>query len=159
MQTASPEDPLVLERFGAKVIRVVMLGSGVFVIAMPAYEFRHVLLQPSLVSAFFIAILIGAWSVGVPLLYAGIFGEELRWTFAGRELTLERSTLLRSRTQTLTARDIAATEVRAYEGDDETTYAVIVKTTDGELLETPRRQTRASAEELEADIKRRLGIG
>lgn len=153
------DEPLVLSRFGVGYQRVLLLVAGLCAVVLPAYELRHAFTQLGWWTIFFGIIVLGAWSVGFAMLYGAVLSEELAWRFDGAVLTLERTTPLSRRVESLTGRDFVATRIREIEWDSRApTYSVIVERTNGEVLETPDRQSRASAEALEAEIRRRLGM-
>lgn len=111
-------------------LRLVVIVVGVLAILVPARELTGGLWPPSAIGLFFAIFLMGAAAVGVPFIRAGLSGEAQRWTYPPRTLLIH-SRGLRTAWQTrLTARDIAAVEIRRIrysEGADAWRVAVLPK--------------------------------
>jgi hypothetical protein len=152
-------DTFVIDGREPMAKRLMLAGAGLFCIVVSTYELRHGLKGFGWWTLFFGFILLGAWSVGLPLLFASIAGEGLRWTFRSHVLILERTSLLRRRTQKLTASDVVRTEIRCIDWDSRAdTFSVVVHLRSGEAIETPDYETESYAEEIRAEIERRLGL-
>lgn len=159
MEDQAEDEPLILETFGSSFQRAILLAGGLFAVIMPAWELRYAFVSLGWWTIFFGVIVLGAWSVGFSFLAGAVLGDRVRWRFDGGVLTLDRASLVRRREDTFTGADIARTEIRTIEWDSrEPSYSVVVHTVNGETLETPERSSLASAEALEADIRRRLGL-
>lgn len=153
------DDTFVIDGREPIAMRIMLAGAGLFCIVVPAWELRHGFEGFGWWTPFFGFILVGAWSVGLPLLYASVAGEGLRWTFRSHVLTLERISLLRRRTQKLTAKDVDRTEIRRIDWDSRAdTFSVVVHLRSGEAIETPDYETESYAEHIRSDIERRLGL-
>lgn len=153
------DDTFVIDGREPMAKRLVLAGAGLFCIVVSTWELRHGFDGLGWWTLFFGIILLGAWSVGLVLLLGAIAGQGLHWTFRNHVLTLERSPLLRRRRDTLFARDIARTEVRRVDWDSRAdTFRVVVHLRSGEAIETPDYETEQHAEQIRAEIERRLGL-
>lgn len=139
--------------------RILLAAAGLFCIVVSTWELRHAFTGLGWWTLFFGIILLGAWSVGLAFLLGAIAGQGLHWTFRNHVLTLERSSLLRRRADTLLARDITRTDIRRIEWDSRgDTFRVVVHLRSGEAIETPDYETEKYAEQVRAEIERRLGL-
>jgi hypothetical protein len=150
--------PLVLVERLPGFARLLLLAAGLFCIAVPAWELRQAFRELGWWTAFFGVIVVGAWSVGVSLVLAAIAGDDRTWTIADGKLVLDRQSLLRRRTDTYRLWDFRSMQVEVNTHDSgPDTYRVVMHLRRGGVLQTPDRATREGAEELKADIRRRLG--
>jgi hypothetical protein len=142
------------------VMRAVVGALGAFCIVMPAWEFRHAFLSPSILTLFFGAIVLGAWSVGGMLVKAALFGYAQRWRLKPGLVEIERRAPLRSDTLAVRPHDVARTEIITHTWESrENSYTVAVHLRDGRRLDAPTvYNDRAAAEALETRLRRALRL-
>lgn len=159
-KTWMSEAPYDFDRPMPMAIRLLLIAAGLFCILMPAYEFRHVFLHPSLLTLFFGAITLGAWSVGSSFVFAGIAGADQTWRFADGRLTIQNRNLMRQWQLVVTSRDIIQSFVRDNDSDSgPNTHSVVLQLQDGTNLDTHGLDTPEAAEKFRLRILAYLAVG
>lgn len=157
--SSSESGTLQLDGRQSRGKRIFLLCAGLFCIVAPTWELRRAFLDPGWWTVFFGIIVAGAYAVGGAFVLSAIAGSGLHWTFKDGKLTIERSSPLRKRTETIRGKDVARTEIRRIDWDSQAdTFSVILHLKTGQTLETPDFRSEAGARSLEAEIVRRLGI-
>lgn len=141
------EAPYDFKRPMPAAIRILMLAAGLFCIVMPAYEFRQVFLHPSLLTLFFGALTLGAWTVGGNFVLGAIMGAEQNWKFSNGQLVVQNKNWLKSWAVNVDGQAISASRVHEVEWDSRAnTYSVMLSLKDGTTLETHGLDTPDAAE-------------
>ncbi len=134
-------------------IRAVLLVFGVFAIAMPAWQLSPALWPLNAVTPFFLVIMLGAFSVGAAFISGAVRSDALRWRIAPGRIELERTNMLRRRTDFFSAADIEAIRVVVNTWDSRAdTYRVEVALCNGAKFHTQDYDRRQAAE----DFARRI---
>jgi hypothetical protein len=140
-------------------VRVGLGIAGLACVALPAWEFRHAFLEPNLSALFFVAILIGAWSVGGLFIMGALFGESQAWRFIGGRLYVKRRSAFFEKSECVSGPDIERIDVREIESDDHPrAYVVSIRTKSGHTYESRDVQERAEAEALRKFVRAKLRI-
>ena len=133
--------------------RVLLGGAGLFAIVMPVYDFRRVLLPPSFLSLFFLAIVAGAWVVGGGFLFAAVFGTHQKWRFRDGLLTIDQTSLLRKWQIVISRESIESSGVRENDSDSgPNTYSVVLSLRGGRNVFSHGFATAAAAEAFRQEI-------
>ena len=127
-----------------------LLGAfGLFALVMPAWDFRDILFQPSLLVLPFWAILLGAWSVGGLFLSGALLADDVDLTVTPGGATLDLRNPLRHVTRSLRPGDLADVSVRTVEWDSSAdTYVAEVTLANGRKLASGDFTRRELAENL-----------
>ncbi len=146
-KTKMIEPPYDFDRPMPWPIRLMLACAGLFSIIMPAYEFRHVFFHPSLLTVFFAAITLGAWTVGGSVLLAAVAGAGQKWRFADGKLTVSNQNLFKHWDIAVTGSAIVESNVRTNDSSDgPDTYSIVLQLKDGTKLETHGLDTPEAAE-------------
>jgi hypothetical protein len=156
-QSVEDAEQFRIERPYHGFLRLLMVGVGLFCIIVPAWELRFAFREIGWWTLFVGAIVVGAWSVGIPFLMSSAYGDRETWTFEGGTLRLDRASPLRQRVDFFRGGDVARMEIHKIDWDSKAdTYSVVLHLRSGERLETPDYNTLARAEKIRAEISRRL---
>ncbi|WP_327510429.1 hypothetical protein [Shinella sp.] len=131
-------------------LRLFLVVAGLFVVTVATWELHPGVWPPNITSPFFLFLILGAWSVGGPVAWAGLNGAAGLWIVGPGRIVIERKRpFLRLRRDTFGENDdmhLEVVEVEAMEGDS--TWSVILSAKDGRRFETREFRTRAAAERL-----------
>lgn len=140
------------------VVRIIFIAAGAFVLIVSTLELWRGVLPFNLGSLFFGAILVGAWSVGVPILLAGLVGPSMHWLIEPGRMTITLTNPFRRKRITLTRNQIADLTIREIENDSSrNTFAVVLKSIDGQHFQSRDFGTEAVATGFRQRILDRLG--
>lgn len=140
-------------------LRLMFGAAGLFTMATPLWEFRQAFLHPSWASLFFLAITLGAWSVGIVFVAAAIFDEDQSWRVRKGVIEIARRNMLKRWTTTFRLEDVRETSIAKATWDSgPDTYAVKLTLKNGEVFETYGCEKRENAEALQARILRLLTL-
>ena len=118
-------------------MRVFLVICGLLVLGLTLNELWRGLWPPSLFSLFFLIIVVGAFSVGLPMIVAGLLAPTAAWTVQSGRIDIVLHNPFRTRTVSITPGAIAAFELREIDWDGaEPTWGVVLKTVDGKRYET-----------------------
>ncbi|WP_421760286.1 hypothetical protein [Devosia sp.] len=128
-------------------LRVFLIVCGLIVLVLTLGELGRGLWPPSFVSLFFLIIVVGAFSVGVPMIAAGLLAPAATWTVAKGRIDIELRTPFSARTVSITPGAVADFELREIEWDSSgPTWGVVLKTVDGKRYHTRDFGSKATAE-------------
>jgi hypothetical protein len=139
--------------------RLVMALAGFAVCVTVLRDLSGALVPFSFLSLVFGAVLVGLCSVGLAIVLLSSFGESLSVTLRQRDLLVERINPWWVSRRRHKGADIAAVSIRASkwsDGPDTFTLAVALKS--GRSFETPSLPTLQKAQELETELRARLGL-
>jgi hypothetical protein len=126
---------------------------------MPAWEFRHALLEPSILTVFFGIIIVGGWAVGGAFLMGALFGEAQVWRFGSGQMYVARRSVFLDTTDTVSGREVKSVEVDETVWDGRApTFSVIIRTKSGKSYGSGEHDTREKAEALAALVRERLRL-
>lgn len=118
-------------------MRVFLVICGLLVLGLTLNELWRGLWPPSLFSLFFLIIVVGAFSVGLPMIVAGLLAPTAAWTVQSGRIDIVLHNPFRTRTVSITPGAIAAFELREIDWDGaKPTWGVVLKTVDGKRYET-----------------------
>ena len=145
-------------RFGAPVhpaLRIIFVMLGIFVAAITVYELGRGVWPPSIGSAFFLFLILGAFSVGIPIALGGLFGWESHWAIRRGEIVIDQANSFRKRTISLRDADVLrfdVIEVENSEGPND--WAVMLHPALDRPIEMRRLQSRQAADAFRAEAER-----
>ena len=117
-------------------LRLLFVAFGVFALVMPGWELGLGLWPISVAKPVFAIIIVGAASVGVPMIRAGLAFDTHVWSFPPGAVLIRHKAWRSERQLRLTAHNIAAIEARrieAMEGDDYWRVVIVPKPTESGL--------------------------
>lgn len=135
------------------MVRAFFIAVGLFVIGISTWELHRGVWPLNGFSPFFLFILIGAWSVGIPAILAGVTGWASSWTVTKGNIDIVERNPFRVRRHRIARDEIAALAVRekqAMEGDN--TWVVSLQTTSGASFDTRDFGSRQYAERLRDEM-------
>jgi len=103
----------------------------------------------------FAVILIGAFSVGIPMILAGLLAPTVRWTVAPQRIDIALNNPFRDWRISITPGKVAGLEI--FESDVDggpSSFKVVLRTVAGRRYETREFQSRETADRLRSDIER-----
>lgn len=137
------------------VLRLFLIACGTFVLVLSTLELHRGVWPFNVFSLFFGAILVGAFSVGVPMILAGLIGPTLDWTVSPGRIEIVLTNPFKRWTRRITPGAVAEFSIRESEGDSgPSTWYVSLKTIENKRYESRSYGSRAAAEKLKADIER-----
>ena len=117
-------------------LRLLFVAFGVFALVMPAWELGRGLWPISIATPVFAIIIVGAASVGIAMIRAGLAFDTQVWSFPPGVVLIRHRGWRSERELRLTAHNIAAIEARrieAMEGDDYWRVVIVPKPTESGL--------------------------
>lgn len=145
------EDGLFRHRIPVPLaLRLFFVAAGLFVIAVATFELHRGVWPPNITSPFFLLLILGAWSVGGPVAWAGLTGAAVLWIVGPGRIVIERKRpFLRHRHDVFSEGDgmrLDVVEMEAMEGDS--TWSVVLTARNGRRFETREFRTQVAAERL-----------
>jgi hypothetical protein len=136
-------------------MRVFLIACGTSVLILSAWELHSGVWPFNIFSLFFGAILVGAFSVGIPMILFGLLGPTLDWTVAPGRIEIVLTNPFRRWVRRITPGAVAEFTIRESDGDGgPSTWYVVLKTVENKRYESRQYGSRAAAENLLADIER-----
>lgn len=137
------------------LMRVFLIACGAFVVGVTVLEFHRAFWPPHLFNLPFIIITMGAFSVGIPMIIAGLAGPTLDWTVSPGRIDIVLTNPFKRWIRHITPGAVAEFTIRESESDSgPSTWYVSLKTVENKRYETRAYGSRAAAENLLADIRR-----
>ncbi|MCX7303653.1 MAG: hypothetical protein NTV73_04825 [Hyphomicrobiales bacterium] len=136
-------------------LRIAFVAIGLFVMGMPLWELGRGVWPPNVASLVFLVIIVGAWSIGLPLVVGGIFGSAASWTIGPGHIEIVTRSPFRTKKRSFVPSDVSSFDVReivAMEGDN--TWGVTMVSTSGEGFDTRQFGSRKTAEEFRDRMER-----
>ena len=99
-------------------VRVLMLGAGLFVIVVPVWELGPGLWPPNIAMPVFAIIIMGAFSVGIRMIQAGLSDWGEHWSYPAGSIEVRRRDWGRVAITRLSSTNVEAVEVRRHEDAD-----------------------------------------
>lgn len=134
-------------------MRVPFIALGAFAIIVTLWELGPGVWPPNIFSPFFLIIILGAASVGWPILTGALFGMNDLWTVETGRITIDRENWFRSEKLVFRADQIDqfnVVEVEAMEGDN--TWKVVMWVRGWKNFETYDLSSKAAAEKMRDEI-------
>lgn len=144
-------------RFNAPVhpvLRIAFVALGIFIATIVVYELGGGVWPPNIASPFFLFMILGAFSVGVPVALGGMFGWESDWTIRHGEIAIDQRNPFRTRTIRLREADVLrfdVVEVENSEGPND--WAVMLQPARDRPIEMRRLQSLKAAEAFKAEAE------
>lgn len=128
-------------------LRWFLIVCGLFAIVVPTWELYRGVWPLNFASPFFLFIILGAYSVGIPFVHAGIFAPAARWIVRrGRIDILLRNPIFLKRHR-ITPADVAGFDVVENDwSDGPSTWSVVMSTRAGDKFSTRNFGTKATAD-------------
>lgn len=135
--------------------RVIVVALGLGVIGLPVWELGRGVWPLNITSPFFLLIILGACTLGVPAIIGGLTGWADSWTIVAGRIEIERRNPFTKRRFVFVPADVSSIEVVEHEAmEGENTYSVVLVANSVDRYNAPRRlSTRTFAEELAEEIK------
>ena len=148
---------MTIDMRGPDFLRVIFIGFGLFAIVISLWELGPGVWPLNAFSPFFLFIIIGAFSVGWPILTGALFGMNEVWTVEKDQITIDRQNWFRTEKLVFTPDQIDqfnVVEVVAMEGDN--TWKVVMWVRGWKSFETYDLRTKAAAEKMRDEILAKL---
>ena len=135
--------------------RVIVIVIGLGVVGLTAWELWRGVWPPNIASPFFLLIILGACTLGIPAIMGGLFGWADSWTIEPGRIEIERRNPFMSRRLIFLPADVERIEVVEHQAmEGENTFSVVLVIDSLIRYEAPRRlSTRKFAEALADEIK------
>ena len=129
--------------------RWIFLISGTFVMIITLHELGRGVWPLNITSPFFAMLIVGAFTVGGPIAFAGIFAPSLAWTVRTGRIEITMTNPWRSWTRHFIPATIVGFELREHDHDSgPNSFSVVMVTTAGERYETRDFGSQTAAEDL-----------
>lgn len=137
------------------MMRVFLIACGLFVLGVSSTELWRGVWPVTLFGLPFAIILIGAFSVGIPMILSGLFAPTVRWTVAPQRIEVALANPFRGWRDSVGPGGIAAFEIVESDGDGgPSTFRVVMRTVAGKRYHSRDYGSRAAADRLLRDIER-----
>lgn len=136
-------------------LRAIFVALGIFVAAIVVYELGRGVWPLNIASPFFLFMILGAFSVAVPIAFGGLLGWDSDWTIRRGEIVLDQRNPFRKRTIRFGEADVLrfdVLEVENSEGPND--WAAMLQPARDRPIEMRRLQSRKGAEEFRAEVER-----
>ena len=118
--------PLVRREFPLP-LRMVVVAFGVVIVGLPMWELGPGLWPPNIATPVFGIIIVGATSIGIRMIGAGLSGWSDTWSYPPGAIVVKRRAWGRETTTRLTHTNVAKVEVRQWEhADHDEQWQVVV---------------------------------
>lgn len=134
-------------------MRLFLVAAGLFVLTVSTLELWRAVWPPTLVGLFFTLILAGAFSVGIPMIVAGLLAPTLRWTVRLQRIDIALVNPFRGWRVSVGPGGVASISVVENGGDGPSTFRVVLRTVDGKRYETRDYGSHEAADKLRRDIE------
>ena len=135
-------------------MRMFLVACGLFVLVATSLELGRAVWPPTWAGLFFTAILLGAFSVGVPMIAAGLLAPSVRWTVAPRRIDIALANPFRSWRVSLGPGGVASIAVGEDSGDGPSTFRVVLHTVEDKRYLSRDYGSREAAETLRRQMER-----
>lgn len=136
-------------------LRIILFCAAIFVIVMPTWEFLPAIWPPNIVSPFFLIIIFGAYSIGLPLLVSVFTTPAQKWRVEPGQMTIQSTIPFRGdRYEVFNAENLdhfQVNEIEQMEGANE--WNVILVSKSGKRFSSRHFGTRETAEKFKARIE------
>lgn len=136
-------------------LRIIFIALGVFIATIVVYELGRGVWPPNIASPFFLFMILGAFSIAVPVAFGGLLGWESEWTIRRGEIVLGQRNPFRKRTIRFGEANVLrfdVLEVENSEGPND--WAVMLQPVKDRSVEMRRLQSVKAAEEFRAEVER-----
>jgi hypothetical protein len=150
--------PLAVRMPVPLALRIIFITIGLFVVGISTWELHRGVWPVNVFSPFFLFIILGAWSVGIPATMAGLFGWAEMWVVKPGRIDIVRRNPFRFWRHRIKPADIASMTVDeriASEGDN--TFEITLVTVWGARFKTHDFKTKQAAEALRDRIVAAFG--
>ena len=147
--------PMRLETPVPAVLRGLFVGIGLFLFGLSTWELWRGVWPIIGFSPFFLFILVGAWTVGIPAILAGLTGWASSWTVENGRIDIRNRNPFTARRHVLTPADVDRFDIverEAMEGDN--TWHVSVVTASGRKFDTYDVLSKQAAEKMRDEMVR-----
>jgi hypothetical protein len=128
------------------VMRVFLVIAGAVVMGLTLHELYRGVWPLNITTPFFLAIVLGAFSVGIPMVLAGFTAPSAHWIVGPGRIEIELSTPFRKRSVAIRPGQVASFELREIETDGgSSTWAVELRAVDGKRYQTRDFGSKATA--------------
>ena len=135
------------------LLRVILVAAGLFVVIISTWELHRGVWPLNGFSPFFFFMIAGAYSVGIPIMLAGLTGWSASWTVEPGRISIEKRNPFGRRYLRFTKTDVPRFEIsekESMEGDN--TWTVTMITASGERIPTYDVQSQKAAERVRDSI-------
>jgi hypothetical protein len=158
MISARPSLSDILEERLPAPVRVLLAAGGLLALVAPALELAPGVYPLSLATPFFLVIICGAASVGLPMFFAAAADVGTRWTLESHALRIEFLAIGFARDWRLHHAQGATADIQF--DDDAPAHAahrIVVRSGKGKRFLSPPFRTHAEAEAYLARVRARIG--
>jgi len=135
------------------VMRMLLIGGGAAILALTGHELWRAVWPPNLFSLPFLAIIIGAALVGVPMIGAGLFAPSVGWAVSRGLVEITKTTPFSSRLVRIAAESVDELRVREDDNDGVPNFRVELIARDGTRYTSREFQSHDTAATLRRNIE------
>lgn len=136
-------------------MRVFLVVCGAFILLVTSAELGRGIWPISLFGLPFLLILLGAFSIGVPMILVGLLAPTARWTVAPRRIDIALANPFRGWRVSVGPGGVASIDVVEDEGDSgPSTFKVVLRTIAGQRYHSRNYGSHEAADRLRRDIER-----
>ncbi len=113
------------------VMRALLIGGGVVILALTGQELWRAVWPPNLFSLPFLAIIVGAALVGAPMIGAGLVAPSVGWRIVPGLVEITISSPFGRKTHRIAAHQVERFDIREDTGDGVSSFRVVMTIADG----------------------------
>lgn len=113
------------------MMRALLAGGGLMILVLTSHELFRAVWPPNLLSLPFLAIIIGAAFVGVPMIGAALFAPSVNWRVSSGLVEITTASPFARKTHRIAAHQVERFEIREDTGDGVSSYRVVMTIADG----------------------------
>jgi hypothetical protein len=135
-------------------MRVFLVACGLFVLIVSTLELGRAVWPLTLGGLFFLVILLGAYSVGGPMVLAGLLAPTSRWTVSPQRIEIALDNPFRLWRVSVGPGSVAGFELRESDNDGgPSSWYVVMRTIAGKRFESRPFGSKEAADRLRRDIE------
>lgn len=112
-------------------MRALLIGGGLLVLFLSANELWRAVWPPNLLSLPFLAIVVGAALVGLPMIGAGLLAPSVNWRVSPGLVEITTASPFARKTHRIAAHQVERFEIREDTGDGVSSFKLVMTIADG----------------------------
>jgi len=135
------------------VMRALLICGGVAILALTGHELWRAVWPPNLMSLPFLAIIIGAALVGLPMIGAGLFAPSVVWLVSPGLVEITTTSPFARKTHRIAAHQVERFDISEDTGDGVSSFKLVMTCADGTKFPSRDFGSHKAADELRRQMQ------